>query len=146
MKIVIVTNVVVYRKTKSNIRPFNNIELLLVKRCDTDDHYPSYYAFPGGEADLTIENIEDSVHRELKEETNIVLDSPLILVHTNNVRISENFTAVGIYYLAEYNKDDLPVAGDEISDVVWMNINEVRKLDLAFQHNEILEKIEKNVL
>ena len=125
----------------------NELNILLIKR--KDDKYqtafPNYWALPGGLLNEN-ETLDECAKRNLKEETNVVID---------DIRHFQNFSTpnrdyrrrtVSISYLAFNNSSDVnPKAGYDASDVKWFNIFELPE-ELAFDHKEIIKEGHNTIL
>ena len=108
-------------------------ELLLIKR--GNDPFKGSYALPGGFVDVG-EEVEFACRRELKEETGVEFEGePLLIgVYSDPARDPRGHT-VSIAYLALVERADA-VAGDDAASAEW--ISDFAKLDLAFDHKEIV--------
>ena len=108
-------------------------ELLLVKR--GNEPFKGAYALPGGFVEVG-EEVEAACRRELKEETGVEFDGePLLIgVYSDPTRDPRGHT-VSIAYLALVERADA-VAGDDAASAEW--ISDFAKLDLAFDHKEIV--------
>jgi 8-oxo-dGTP diphosphatase len=124
-------------KTSTAIIPFPNKEILLIKR--NTRPFVGYWALPGGRMDPG-ENIEQTIVREVKEETGLIV---------------EIVDKVG-EYIEKGIKDDIdyeyyptcflvkPVSGEikkqdrEIQEIKLFNINDLPK-PLAFEHDLMIK-------
>jgi 8-oxo-dGTP diphosphatase len=124
-------------KTSTAIIPFPNNQILLVKRKTRP--FVGYWALPGGRMDPG-ENIQQTIVREVKEETGLMV---------------EIVSKVG-EYVEKGIKDDIdyeyyptcfvvkPVGGEikkqdsEIQEIQLFNLNELPK-PLAFEHNLMIQ-------
>lgn len=95
------------------------------------------WALPGGHVDKW-EKSEDTITREVKEEIGLdVVKSKLLFVQEEFLRKIDVHSATFIYELSVKGKVN---SNWEVSDVGWFSKEEVRKMDLAFTHNEILDR------
>ncbi len=124
-------------KTATAIIPFPNNQILLIKR--NTRPFVGYWALPGGRMDPG-ENIEQTIAREVKEETGLVV---------------EIVDKVG-EYVEKGIKDDIdyeyyptcfvvkPVSGEikkqdsEIQEIKLFNLNDLPK-PLAFEHGLMIK-------
>lgn len=122
----------------------DKLQVLLIKR----KHAPfrNQYAFPGGFVDFE-ESINDAVLREVKEETNINLDSsqvirlPAVSKPGRDPRMWV-ITNPNIVLFTPNNLDKQNIiAGDDALDSEWLTLNENLQVDeqLAFDHTQILQ-------
>ena len=98
---------------------------LLVNKDDKDE----FYKLPGGTVESG-ENLEETCHREVKEENNGEIEiikplNPMILY--KNPQTKEEMIIVLIHYLAKLkNKDEIkPIS--PIKEVTWLNIKEIKQ-------------------
>lgn len=145
-----------------------NEEILLIKRSKDSAACPLMYAFPGGFIDTDakknspfLEGLETpkmAAIRELKEETNLSLDpdSDLILVGVyegNNRDPRDNALAWTKSYVYLFKIDQKlfldqknKIKGmDDADEAKWFKIDDLLKMKLAFDHNQILTDVIKLV-
>lgn len=98
---------------------------LLVNKDDKDN----FYKLPGGRIEES-ESLEETCHRETKEEINGLIEitkplHPMILYE--NPKTKEDMIIVLIHYLAKLkNKDDIkPI--HPIKEVKWLDIGEIKQ-------------------
>ena len=116
------------------------IKILLTHR----DHYPfnNKWCIPGGHIEKQ-ESVYDAVVREIKEETELDFKGkffkyfeelfPDISIH--NVVLVFIGTATG----------KLPNRTNEVDEFLWIDLNEALKINLAFNHNEILNEYKRSI-
>ena len=99
---------------------------LLVNKDDKDD----FYKLPGGTIKEGIENLEETCHREVKEENNAEIEiirplHPMIL--WKNPQTKEEMVILLIHYLAKLlNKEELrPIP--PIKEVTWLDIEKMKQ-------------------
>lgn len=100
-------------------------EFLLQKRSLSKKVFPGFWSITGGGVDLG-ETTLNTVYRECTEELGIIPDSnnlELVLSLKNDY----NFTDI---YLLKQNVDlkDIVMQSEEVSDVKWANVDEIRKM------------------
>ncbi len=90
----------------------------------------SFYKLPGGRIDEYVENLEETCHRETKEEIDGVIEitkalHPLVL--WKNPQTGEKMCILLIHYLAKLkNKDEIkPI--HPIKEIKWLNIKEIKQ-------------------
>ena len=106
--------------------------ILLIKR--GKDPYKDFWALPGGHVEFD-ETVEESVAREVKEETGLdVISLKLFGVYSNPERHPKQTVAVA--YLVK-TKGEI-IAGDDASDFKLFSKDEIPDI-LAFDHKEILD-------
>ncbi len=81
---------------------FNEKKILLGKRKNSHGAYT--YAPPGGHLEFG-ETFEECAIREVKEETNLTISSPVFIAITNDIFINENKHYVSIFLKAIYPQD-----------------------------------------
>jgi len=102
--------------------------ILLLKRSDTAPVFPNQWCFPGGKQEER-ETASDAALRELKEETGIVLDSPLKLEGLYSSGISTEYTVS--VYSGFLNTDCKITLNREHSEHKWIKPLQAAMLDLA---------------
>ncbi len=110
-------------------------EILLIKR--RKEPFKGYYALPGGFVECG-ESCEKAVVREVEEETGIkVRVKELLGVYSEPTRDPRGHV-VSICYIAEVAGGSLRY-GSDASDARFFNINDVKKMKLAFDHSKIID-------
>ncbi len=114
-------------------------EILLGKRADNVPIYPSVWGLPGGIVEKG-EKIENASKREIMEELGVKME---VIRKSYNI-YDDIIKFKGI----QFRSINIPVYGrikgipkpkDETSEVKWFRPSEVRKMKLAYNHNEILK-------
>ena len=114
-----------------------NNEFILIKR--KNDPFKDYWALPGGFVDYG-ETTEHAAVREAKEETSIDVELiKLFNVYSDPNRDPRRHT-VSVFYLAHGNFDDAK-ADDDAGDIGVFSFDDLKGLDLAFDHRMILEEV-----
>ncbi len=115
-------------------------KILLGKRSDNLLFYPSLWGLPGGA--LEKETMENSVKREAREELGVDVE---IIKRAEN--IYENLPnkqcpihTVDIVYYCKIINGKAPQPRDETSEVRWFNPYEIEKMELAYNHKQILKQ------
>jgi len=115
-------------------------EILLAKRNKNLASYPNYWGLPGGLMDYK-ESPEESAKREIIEELGVKIK---ILKRSkeiyNVVPTKENkIHGINIPFYAKIIKGK-PGPKDETQDIEWFKPSKIKKMKLAYTHNEILKK------
>lgn len=123
---------VIIKDSKGNI--------LLGKRSDNNFAYPSYWGLPGGLVDAG-EFLGEAAKREIMEELGVKIK---IIRRSNNIyespsKSKKKIQAVGIVFYAKII-EGIPEPKDETSEVRWFKPSELKKMDLAYNHKEILKE------
>ena len=112
-------------------------EFILIKR--KNDPFKGYWALPGGFVDYG-ETTEHAAIREAKEETSIDVELVrLFNVYSDPNRDPRRHT-VSVFYLAHGNFDDAN-ADDDAEDIGIYSFDDLKDLDLAFDHKIILTEV-----
>ncbi len=97
---------------------------------------PFGWALPGGFVDYG-ESLEEAVKREAKEETGLDLIA-LKQFHTYSEPDRDpRFHTIGTVFIAK--AEGKPKAGDDAKGLKVVKLNEIQKLDFAFDHKKIIQ-------
>jgi 8-oxo-dGTP diphosphatase len=111
--------------------------VLLIRR--GHEPFRGAYALPGGFVEVG-ETTENACRREVEEETGLeVHDLRLVGVYSNPRRDPRGHT-VSIAYVTRLPAPVAPQPGSDAASAAW--VSDWRKLDLAFDHAEILADAE----
>lgn len=150
------------------VAPDEERKVLMIVRSEKAQACPGLMAFPGGFVDTQakrgekwksgLETHQEAALRELKEETGIEIENleasrlHSIGVYEGNNRDprdnEQSWSRSSVFYYQlntqEYEKVKDKVMGmDDASDALWVPIEELKKIQLAFDHNKILEDVSK---
>ena len=129
-----------YVTTKLSSGPFVTVDaiielpegIVIIQRSNP----PFGWALPGGFVDYG-ESLEDAVKREAKEETNLDL-TEIKQFHTySNPQRDPRFHTIGTVFTAKAK--GRPRAGDDAAGLKIIKPSEIKKMDFAFDHKQILE-------
>ncbi|MCF8267796.1 MAG: NUDIX hydrolase [Ignavibacteriales bacterium] len=111
------------------------LEVLLIQR----KHYPfeGMWALPGGFLDME-ETLEEGVHRELEEETNLSgIKLKQLHAFSTPGRDPRGRTVTITFYGEVAFERSAVKGGDDASDAQWFSVGTLPRL--AFDHNEMIE-------
>ncbi len=118
-----------------------NSKIILIKRKNSP--FRGSWALPGGFVEYG-ETVEEAVLREVKEETGIVIEIlGLLGVYSDPGRDPRGHT-ITVCFLA-LKKDGNLKADTDAQDVSSFTLKEILKMDLAFDHHEILYDASKKM-
>ncbi|HAV11813.1 MAG TPA: DNA mismatch repair protein MutT [Candidatus Moranbacteria bacterium] len=97
-------------------------KFLVLRRSDTDSYKPGEADIPGGKIEFG-EKVEEGLHREVMEESNLEIDIVRPLRTWSFLR-EENHQLVGITYLAEYKRGEVKLSWEH-SAFEWVSFEDV---------------------
>ena len=110
--------------------------ILLIKR--QNEPFAGCHALPGGFVDED-ESLEEAALRELKEETNISLNTLIQFYAFGDKGRDPRGHNVTVVFYGFVNPDNMPIkAGDDAAELDWFPINTLPPL--AFDHEKIISK------
>lgn len=127
------TDAVIFAYPGESVTSVSELKVLLVKR----SNHPSigYWALPGGFIELK-ENLEETAHRELLEETGVkglVMEQ---LGTYGDYDRDPRARVITTAYMALVQESQVKVrAGDDAADAVWCSVS-IQKLEEAFQEEK----------
>jgi 8-oxo-dGTP diphosphatase len=111
------------------------LEVLLIQRANQP--FKDMWALPGGFLDME-ETLEQAIHRELEEETNLK-GLKLEQLHTfSALHRDPRGRTISTVFFGVLQDDQQAAAGDDASNVDWFHVADLP--DLAFDHNEVIDK------
>ena len=125
------------------------IKVLLYKRSDDSEMFGGLYSLPNRFFDITkFSDLEASAVYALEEKANVKIPEIIQFETFSGQYIDpKRETTVNVCYLSILRHEDVKaVSENDDFDTVWMPIDDALKLELAFNHNEVLEKAYKKVL
>ena len=115
------------------------LNVLLIRRAN--EPFKDYWAFPGGYVDIE-ETVDNAVHRELEEETNLVNVTLIRFDIFDGIDRDPRERTVSVAYYGVVNDSNKTIkAGDDAKDAEWFSVNNLP--ELAFDHSRILKEIMK---
>ena len=112
-------------------------KILIGKRSDNKDFSELSWAFPGGRPEYG-EELEESIKREVKEETGLDIESlGVIFAKTYH----EKRDLLAVYFLCEVTGGNLE-AGEDFSEVKWISPQELGDYFTTSFHPKLKEYIE----
>ncbi|MFA5953276.1 MAG: NUDIX hydrolase [Candidatus Pacearchaeota archaeon] len=115
-------------------------EILLGKRTKNMITYPEFWGLPGGIIDYN-ELSEKTAIREVKEElgVDIKIVKKSKIIYENPPKKECSLHSINIVYYAKIIKGE-PKPLNETSEIKWFKPSEIKKINLAYNHKEILQK------
>lgn len=116
------------------VRVEGDIEkILLTKRAI--EPFKDYWSLPGGHIEKQEKAVE-AVIREVKEETNLTFE-PKFFMYNDEIFKKPDFHAVVLVFFGSAT-GKIRIQEEEVSDCKWFTTSEALKLNLAFNHKEII--------
>jgi len=122
----------------------DDLKVLLIKR-----KYPPFrdhLAIPGGFVDVeSLETLEQTALRELKEETNLenIYIEQLYTYGDPHRDPRKRIITVAYFALVPYSKlnEQEIIAKDDAKEVSWLSLKNIDDISLDFDHNKILKDV-----
>ncbi len=111
-------------------------KILLVKR--KKDPYKNYLSLPGGFVNYG-ETVEDSVKREIQEETSLIIEPIEILGVYSDPNRDPRGHVMSIVFICLSLENESEKAGDDAIELCWIDAKEIIEQNLAFDHKVILQ-------
>jgi len=116
-----------------------SLKVLMVKRANQP--FIGYWGLPGGFVDIDIDETTDKTAlRKLKEKTSV---EPLYIeqlqAFSSKDRDPRGFS-VTLVYFALIAEQDVSSHIDTVEDVQWIDVNQLKSLSIAFDHQYIIEQ------
>ncbi len=126
----------------------NRQYVLLGRRSDDSDAYPGAWSFPGGYLNAGTERIINCVRRETKEECDIDIDESRwkIFYIDDRPGADPRYKQVVnscFYVTLTIDERNIGKAGDDLQEIKWVTVDEAKEMNLAFDHNTILNIFDK---
>jgi len=113
--------------------------LLLMKRSDDCASFPGHWGLVGGYIDSG-ETPEEAAIREAKEEIGVDIEVLKFLGRYHNTPSPHYGNCISLPHYSKIIAGTPHAAQpEECSDVKWFSPEEIREMDLAYDHNKILE-------
>jgi 8-oxo-dGTP diphosphatase len=129
------------------VKSKNSYKILLIKR--GKQPFINHYALPGGNIDENEQPIDAAV-RELKEETNLIINTrelKYVGYFDKPWRDSRNKNCISHAFFVILDNTPQTKAGDDATECIWIDINNINiDLDIAFDHIDIINKVKKLIV
>jgi len=117
-------------------------EVLLIKR--NTEPFKGQWALPGGHLDPEDENTEVTADRELKEETGVDADDQNVFIQGEVGAYSQidrdprgRYITIAYFYCM-LEKPECKIDPEEVKEVKWFNIYDLKEDEVAFDHYKII--------
>lgn len=114
-------------------------EILLEKRDSKVRFYPGYLGLPGGLVEFG-ETLEEALKREMKEELGVTIKLIKRVKKVYQELPNKKYKNVHLIGFSYYCKiKGTPKAKDETKEVKWIKPSKIKKMKLAYNHEQILK-------
>ncbi len=113
----------------------NKNQILLIKR--KKDPFKNYLSLPGGFVNKG-EKIEEALRREISEISLTIEPLEILGVYSDPARDPRNHILT-IVFICLILDEKAAKAGDDASEIHWINLNDFKNIELAFDHKMIIE-------
>ncbi|WP_026916143.1 NUDIX domain-containing protein [Christiangramia portivictoriae] len=128
-RIAVTVDSVVFCKTN------NQFKVLLIQR--KNEPFKDQWALPGGFVDEG-EDLETAAKRELKEETGVVVKSMEQVQAFGSPGRDQRGHTISIAFLSRIFCEEDLTPSDDAKDARWVNLEDLLEMQLAFDHDEII--------
>ena len=115
--------------------------VLLTKR--TIAPFKGCWCLPGGHID-PLETAEKAVVREVAEETGLTMHAPEFIGYSDEIFPEHNFHAEALIFCGTAT-GEFAAQAEEVADIGWFSLIHAQLLQLAFRHNDILQRYESHI-
>jgi len=112
-------------------------EILLIKR-GKYGKFQGYWGLPGGHIDYG-EKAEHAVIREIKEETGLELKHVKFIFYYDEINPEQDWHAAALCFIGKA-EGNFKIDNDEIIDIKYFPLDEIKNMELAFRHKEMIFK------
>ncbi len=123
-------------KVNVSVVIFNNDKVLIVKRSMKEDVFPGLWGIPGGTVDMSDQNLESALEREVMEEVGIKIKNFCVI--QNNIKEKEIYGMVYIVYTADYESGE-PKALEDTEEVSWMTIENMENMEFTPKTSDVIK-------
>jgi 8-oxo-dGTP diphosphatase len=124
--------------TSAIIRNYEN-KVLIVKR-EPNDSFPNKWEFPGGKSEYG-EHPEESVKREVKEETGLTINPVFPVVVNEFKNTKKNVSYVEIFYIADLTTaNQIVTLSSEHTDFSWIAFEDIHNFETTDYVHEVIRK------
>ncbi len=116
----------------------NTLKVLMVKRSNHPDK--GMWSLPGGFVDTQEDrNLEEAALRKLKEKTKVIPPYLEQLTTVGDSSRDKRGWSITICYTALVAHQSCEAGVDAVSDAQWMSLDQLNKLETAFDHKSIIK-------
>lgn len=102
-------------------------KVLIMRRPDTDRHFPGHWGIPGGGMDDSDDSIERTAEREVMEELGLEVNADKLI--DSNKHGDVLFLVVDGWLEEGSNK--IPTLSSEAADYKWASLSDIKKLEFT---------------
>ncbi|MEI6327097.1 MAG: NUDIX domain-containing protein [Candidatus Roizmanbacteria bacterium] len=119
---------------------------LLAQRSYSDDQAAGQWSFPGGKVEAVggYDIIEDTVRREVFEETGIQITDSIEYIFSQGFIRSSGHHVVGLLFLCEWKSGEgKPI--EDLEQITWKTLDELVSMKLSLHMHDMVLRLQQHI-